>query len=78
MNHKNVIYYYINKVKPNYGPLIFLRVAPSTTYGGISIDLNSGSFELLHLVGRRTRLTVSIVLTTDRYSGWRGRLVFGC
>ena len=42
-----------------------MRAAPSTTYGGISIDPISGLSELLQLVVRQTRLTVPAVLTTD-------------
>ena len=51
-----------------------MREAPSTTYGGISIDPISGLSELLHLVERRTRLTVSVVLTTDRLFWLEGPL----
>ena len=40
----------------------FLRAAPGTTYGGIP---NLGLSWLLHPVERRTRLTVSVVLTAD-------------
>ena len=64
MNHENAIYYCINRVKPNYRPF-YMRAAPSTTYGGISIDPSSGLSGPLQLVVRRTRLTVSVVLTTD-------------
>ena len=49
----------------------FLRAAPSTTYGGIP---SSGLSGLLHLVERRTRLTVSVVLTTDRLFWLEGPL----
>ena len=46
--------------------LFFLRAAPSTIYG----DIPAG---LLHLV-ERTRLTVSVVLTTDRLFWLEGPL----
>ena len=60
MNHENAICYCINRVEPNYGLPFFLRAAPSITYGGIpSLGLSG----LLYLVERRTRLTVSVVLT---------------
>ena len=35
-----------------------MREAPSTTYGGISIDPTSGLSKLLQLVVRRTRLSM--------------------
>ena len=54
----------LNKVKPNCSPF-YMWEAPSTTYGGISIDPVLGLFELLQLVVRRTRLAVSAVLMTD-------------
>ena len=64
MNHESAIYYCIDRVKPNCG-LIYMWAAPSTTYGGISIDPVLGLSELLQLVVRRTRLAVSVVLTAD-------------
>ena len=56
-----------------------MREAPSTTYGGISIDPISGLSELLQLVVRRTRLAVSVVLTTclDALAG-EAALLWGC
>ena len=53
----------LNKIKLNYSPF-YMWEAPSTTYGGISIDPISGLSELLQLVVRQTRLAVSMVLTT--------------
>ena len=42
-----------------------MRAVPTATYGGISIVPSSGLSGLLQLVVRQTRLTVSVVLTTD-------------
>ena len=51
-----------------------MREAPSTTYGGIFLDPISGLSEMLQLVVRRTRLTVSVVLTTEHLSWLEGPL----
>ena len=48
----------LNMVKPNRSPF-YMQEAPSTTYGGISIDPVLGLSELLQLVVSRTRLAMS-------------------
>ena len=65
MNHENAICYCIDRVEPNYG--LFLRAAPNIFYG----EIPSG---LLHWLERQTRLTVSVVLTTDHLSWLEGPL----
>ena len=65
MNHENAICYCIDRVEPNYG--LFLREAPSIFYG----EIPTGP---LHWVERQTRLTASVVLTTDRLSWLEGPL----
>ena len=54
----------LSKVEPNCSPF-YMREAPGTAYGGISIKPISGLSKLLQLVVRRTCLAVSAVLTTD-------------
>ena len=54
----------ISKGKPNCSPF-YMREAPGTAHGGISIKPISCLTKLLQLVMRRTRLAVSAVLTTD-------------
>ena len=48
---------------------LYMQAAPSTTYGGVSVDPSSGLSGLLQLVVRRTRLAASVVLTTDHLFG---------
>ena len=54
-----------------------MREAPSVTYGGISIDPISVLSELLQRGVRRTRLTVSAVLTTDHLFWLEGSFSVG-
>ena len=65
MNHENAICYCINKVEQNYG--LFFRADPNIFYGEIPTGL-------LHWVKHRTRLTVSVVLTTGHLSWLEGPL----
>ena len=64
MDSRNVRHWHVTKVKPN-GGLYYMFAAPDVLYGITCVAPSSGLSGLLPTVVQRTRLTVSVVLTTD-------------
>ena len=64
MDSRSVRHLPVNKVKPK-GGLYCMFAAPGALYGITCIAPSSGLSGLLPMVVRRTRLTVSVVVTTD-------------
>ena len=64
MDSRSVRHWPVNKVKPK-GGLYCMFAAPEALYGITCIAPSSGLSGRLPAVVRRTRLTMSMVLTTD-------------